>query len=77
MPGSTRYFDTIGREAGIPIEGFAVIGYKLRHADERRAYFEPQSPPEGVESGEILVQKEPGEAAPERILGLFDTSARQ
>ena len=72
MPGSTRYFDTIGREAGIPIDGFAVIEYALASQDEWHAEYEPQTQSEGVGSGTIQVQKRSEDAAPERVLGLFD-----
>ena len=72
MPGSTRYFDTIGREAGKPIEGFAVIEYALASQDEWPAKYEPQFQSEGVESGTIQVWTRAEDAAPERVLGLFD-----
>lgn len=72
MPGSTRYLDTIGREAGIPIEGFAVIEYALASQDEWHAEYEPQTQSGGVRSGTIQVEKRPEDAAPERVIGLFD-----
>ena len=72
MPGSTRYFDTIGREAGEPIEGFAMIEYALASQDEWPAKYEPQFQSEVVESGPIQVWTRSEDAAPERVIGLFD-----
>ena len=72
MPGSTRYFDTIGREAGMPIEGFAVIEYALASQDESYAEYEPQFQSEVVGSGTIQVQKRSEDSAPERVIGVFD-----
>ena len=72
MPGSTRYFDTIGREAGEPIEGFAMIEYAFASQDEWPAKYEPQFQSEVVESGPIQVWTRSEDAAPERVIGLFD-----
>lgn len=75
MPGSTRYFDTIAHEGDIPIEGFAVIEYGLISQDEKHAHYEPYYQPAGFQSGQIQVEKTTQEDAPNKIIGLFDTSA--
>lgn len=75
MPGSTRYFDTIAHEGGIPIEGLAVTEYRLVWQDEHQARYEPHYQPDGFQLGEIQVQKQSEKDAPQRIVGLFDVSS--
>ena len=75
MPGSTRYFDTIAHEGGIPIEGVSVIEYELVSQGERQARYEPQYMPEGFQLGEALVPKRPGENAPSRMIALLNTGS--
>ena len=77
MPGSTRYFDTIAHEGGIPIEGLAVTEYRLVSQDERQARYEPHYQPDGFKSGGIQLKKQSDEDAPQRIIGLFDTSSHR
>ena len=73
MPGSTRYFDTIGHEAGVRIEGFPLTEYKLVSQDEWQARYEACDHPDGFQPGEFEVRIHSDEDAPERIIGLFYT----